>query len=221
MRKSIFLTVLIFLCSCSNVPKPTKYPISFQKKMQATHHWDILAADIAKEVKLTLQDRASPGQQIYLESHDKSLFSEVFTTLLKTQLFQQGIEVTESESNSLKMKYETQMVRHKNKRRAPPLFPGETLLLTALGYGVYKAFDNNGAGAVFAAAGAVEVINALDPTNPLTVPHHEIIITTEVRMKDRVIARRSNIYYINDVDNWHYGHYGKEMPPKHYRVVSE
>ena len=85
MRKTIYLAILIsacILCSCSNVPKPTKYPISFQKKMQATHHWDVLATDIAKEVKLTLRDREALGQQIYLEPNDKSLFSQVFTQLL-------------------------------------------------------------------------------------------------------------------------------------------
>ena len=213
MRKTIYLTILIsacILCSCSGVPKP--------QKMQAAHDWHVLAADIAKHVKVALKDQESLGQQIYLEPHDKSLFRGVFNTLLITQLFKQGIGITMNESAPVKMKYETQIVKHKNKRRAPPLFPGETLLLTSLGYGVFKAFDNTGTGGLFATAGAVEVINALDPTNPLTVSHHEIIITTEVTVNDRVIARQSNIYYINDPDAWHYG---KEMPPKHFRVVSE
>lgn len=155
MRKTIYLTILIsacILCSCSGVPKP--------RKMQAAHDWHVLAADIAKQVKLTLRDRESVGQQIYLEPHDKSLFRAVFNTLLTTQFFKQGIGVTRSERASVKMKYGIHMVAR-----------------------------------------------------------NELIITTELTMAGGVIARRSNIYYINDPDAWHYCE--KEMPTKGYAVVSE
>lgn len=110
MRKTIYITILIsacILCSCTGVPKPTK--------MQAAYDWHLLAAnlaaDIAKQVKLTLRDRESDfSPQIYLEQHDKSLFRDVFDNLLKTQFFKHGIRVTGSEGATVKMKYEIQMV---------------------------------------------------------------------------------------------------------------
>ncbi|MCK4603810.1 MAG: hypothetical protein KAU41_03815 [Deltaproteobacteria bacterium] len=218
MRTILFAITLLFLCSCSNVPKPASYPLSFQQKMQAVHHWDVLADDVAKDVKRTLQDRALLGEQIYLEPHEMSAFGEVFGTLLTTQLFKQEIGLAKNESNSLKLRYETQMVKHRSNRHTSPLYPGEALLLTALGHGIYKAFSaNSDALGLFAAAGAVEVINGFE--YDWTVPHHEIVITTELTNNDTVIDRRSNIYYINDADFLHYSE--KEMPIKNYTCVSE
>lgn len=233
MKTSVFAIALIFLCSCSNVPKPVSYPLNYQHKMQAAHHWDVLADDVAKEVKLALQkekekDPALPDKQIYFEPNKASLFGKVFDTLLITQLFNQDIKLTtKKESNSLKLKYGTQIVKHCRNRHTSPLYPGEALLLTALGHGIYKAFSaNSDALGLFAAAGAVEVINGLE--HDWTVPHHEIVITTELTRNDSVIDRRSNIYYINDADFWHYANSWhnnrgeeKEMPIKNYTCVSE
>ena len=234
MRTSVFAIALIFLCSCSNVPKPASYPLSFQQKMQAVHHWDVLADDVAKDVKLALQkekekDPTLRDEQIYLEPCKGSAFGEVFDTLLITQLVNQKgptknesnqkIKLTtKNENNSLKLTYGTQIVKHRAKRFTSPLYPGEALLLTALGHGVYKAFaDNSDALGLFAAAGAVEVINDIE--FEWGVPHYEIVITTELTNNDTVIDRRSNIYYINDADFWHYSE--KEMPIKNYTCVSE
>lgn len=233
MQKNICICVisLIFLCSCSNVPKVAKYPVSFQQKMQSAHHWDVLAADIAKEFKSSLQANVPAGtaRKVYLEPNQKSTFNDTFDTLLRTQLFKQGIELTpddapkdECEGSYVKMNYETQMVKHKGIRCTSPLFPGQALMLTALGAGVYKAFSsNNDTFGAFAAAGAVELINGLDgPFGPLAVPHHEVVITTELTMNNSIIARRSNIYYINDADYMHYLE-EIEIPTKNYTVVGK
>jgi hypothetical protein len=218
MRTSFFAITLIFLCSCSNVPKPASYPLSYQHKMQAVHHWDVLADDVAKEVKLTLQDRALLGERIYLEPHERSDFGDVFNTLLTTQLFNREIVLTKNEGNSVKLSCKTRMVKHRSNRHTSPLYPGEPLLLTALGSGVYKAIvNNNWTLGAFATAGAVEVIKDIE--FEWTVPHHEIVITAELTTNDTVIARRSNIYYINDADFWHYSE--EEMPTKSYTCVSE
>jgi hypothetical protein len=235
MRTSLFAITLIFLCSCSNVPKPASYPLSYQQKMQAAHHWDVLADDVAKDVKQALASQKDPtlrNKLIYVEPNKSSLFDKVFDTLLITQLFNQDIKLTKkkNESNSLKLNYGTQVVKHCSNRHTSPLYPGEPLLLTALGSGVYKAItDNNWALGAFASAGAVEVINDIE--FEWTVPHHEIVITTELtnndNVNDKVIYRSSNIYYINDADFWHYANswhnWGEEeeLPTKKYTCVSE
>jgi len=252
MRISLFAITLLFLCSCSNVPKPVSYRVTTQQKMQAVHHWDVLAKDVAKDVKLALRkekekDPTLCDKPIYLEPRKASLFGKVFDTLLITQLVnqkgptkheskhkiklttknesKQKIKFTKNENNSLKLKYETQMVKHKSKRHTSPLYPGEALLLTALGHGVYKAFSaNSDALGLFAVAGAVEVINGLE--HDWTVPHYEIVITTQLTNNDDVIYRKSNIYYIQDADSWHYSEEEEEeeieeMPIKNYTCVSE
>ena len=225
MQKSICICIfgLIFLCSCSNVPKVANYPVSYQEKMQAVHHWDILAADIAKEIKLSLQANVPPGEEkIYLEPHTKnrqSVFNEIFDTLLKTQLFKQDIKLTVDEESYVKMKYQTQMVKHKSIRKTSPPYPGQTMMLAALGSGIYKAFSRSIGAGLFASAAGVEVLNGFDGPRPWEVPHYEIVITTEVTMNDEIIARRSNIYYINDKDFMHY--LETDMPTKSYKVVSD
>ena len=236
MRTILFAIILLFLCSCSNVPKSASYRVTTQQKMQAAHHWDVLADDVAKDVKLALQkekekDPTLCDKQIYVEPHKGSLFGKVFDTLLITQLSNQKIGLTKKESNSLKLKYGTQKVKHRSKRHTSPLYPGEALLLTALGHGVYKAFSaNSDALGLFAAAGAVEVINGLEHDWNWNMPHYEIVITTELtKPNGTVIHRKSNIYYINDADSWHYANswhnWGeeekKELPIKKYSCVSE
>jgi uncharacterized protein YneR len=183
--------------------------------MQAAHHWDVLAKDVAKDVKLALQKNDLFGKQIYVEPHDMSTFDEIFGTLLITQLFKQKIKLTESESNSLKLKYGTQVVKHRAERFTSPRYPCAILSLTALGHGVYKAFSaNSDALGLFAAAGAAEAINDIE--FEWGVPHYEIVITTELTTNEGIKKyRTSNIYYINDADFWHYAE--KELPIKKYK----
>ncbi|MBW6520249.1 MAG: hypothetical protein K0A99_04435 [Desulfoarculaceae bacterium] len=55
----IICTALICLfalsCSgCTRIPQPTTYAYSEQQKMQAAHHWDVLANDVADQINKTL-----------------------------------------------------------------------------------------------------------------------------------------------------------------------
>jgi hypothetical protein len=246
MRTSLFAITLIFLCSCSNVPKPASYPLSYQQKMQAAHHWDVLADDVAKDVKQALASQKDPtlrNKLIYVEPNKSSLFDKVFDTLLITQLVNQEIKLptknesnqkikltTKEESDSLKLKYGTQKVVHKSARHTSPLYPGMILSGTALGHGIYKIFEHHSdTWGLFAAAGAAEVINDLEHDWNWNMPHHEIVITTQLTKppNDTIIYRKSNIYYINDEDFWHYANswhnWGEEeeLPTKKYTCVSE
>ena len=38
------------LGACAPVPMPESYPLSYQKKMQAAHHWDLLAMHVAQRL---------------------------------------------------------------------------------------------------------------------------------------------------------------------------
>ena len=244
MRTSVFAITLIFLCSCSNVPKPASYWVTPQQKMQAAHHWDVLADDVAKDVKVKLalalqEDPELQGKSIYLEPHKASLFGKVFDTLLITQLVNQkgptknesNQEIkltTKNESDSLKLTYETQKVVHKAKRFTSPMYPGTILAGTALGRGIYKIFKyHSDTWGLFAAAGAAEIINDLEHDWNWNMPHYEIVITTQLtKPNGTIIYRKSNIYYINDADSWHYANswqnWGEEeLPTKKYTCVSE
>ena len=66
MRLFILILGVIFaLVGCAQAPKPTAYPLTFQKKMQAASHWDLLAEDVADQI--AVGDKRIVG--IMLESH--------------------------------------------------------------------------------------------------------------------------------------------------------
>jgi hypothetical protein len=47
----IILVAAALTMSCGRIPEPVGYVQSEQNKMQATHHWDVLAADLANPDK--------------------------------------------------------------------------------------------------------------------------------------------------------------------------
>ena len=94
-----YIFVLFLVCSCSSrIPEPITYPYTQQKKMQASSHWQVLAADLANRinneliitdniykavfVKETCGDEKTP-----CKTNETSSFNEAFRDLLITKLF--------------------------------------------------------------------------------------------------------------------------------------
>ena len=59
------VAVVPLLVGCAQVPKPSAYSFSYQKKMQAAHHWELLARDVAKGVALEYAGLVDGG--VYVE----------------------------------------------------------------------------------------------------------------------------------------------------------
>jgi hypothetical protein len=58
MKIFIGIIVIIFcflFFSCSPAPQPMGHPFSHQKKLEAAHHWEILAKDFALQIATTLK----------------------------------------------------------------------------------------------------------------------------------------------------------------------
>ncbi|MDX1605296.1 MAG: hypothetical protein R3202_03830 [Candidatus Competibacterales bacterium] len=77
------------------MPIPTAYERSYQPKMWAAHHWNVLAADVAERLNVALSD-LEPSQTLVLHVHrgSSTVFTGAFHELLETQLMQQGFGVT-------------------------------------------------------------------------------------------------------------------------------
>ena len=98
LATTVTAMTLSFLVGCaSEIPLPTAYEKSYQPKMWAAHHWNVLAADVAERLAGALKDSGGmgPPQILYIAKPGVgSTFNAAFHDLLTTQLMQQGFGVT-------------------------------------------------------------------------------------------------------------------------------
>lgn len=102
VKLSALVLALGLAAGCaSEVPIPTAYERSYQPKMWAAHHWNVLAADVAERLSLSLAG-LEPDRPLVLhvEPGDPSVFGRAFHELLETQLMQQGFGVTRTSSDA-------------------------------------------------------------------------------------------------------------------------
>jgi hypothetical protein len=202
------ILTLSLICSCSRIPEPAGFEYSSQSKMQAAHHWDVLALDIADQINKELIKDDLLNTAVYVKKtcgeddtpckpNETSQFDEGFHDLLVTQLVRYGVPTSiEPEHEAITINYKVQMVYH-NAKRIRALTPGLLTILTA----AVEVLRNAPSEIVtVATAGAIDIASASFVNNG----NYEIIITTSMVSMKKYLFRTSSIYYINDVDFWHY-----------------
>ena len=212
-------------CNRRPIPMATSYPVTSQQKMQSAHHWNVLADDVAKRLKQTVDitfPNAVVKPSLFIKLADrqaKTPFGQGFHSLLTTKLIQQGLAIMANDigyGDSLVLNYNMQVVHHKDRRLtyAPPG------IYTALATGVWMASQAQdkwkfpGLVALpFAIAGDV---NSLVDYHLPGETNTEVIITTSVKMGQQYIFGDSRIYYVNEGDFDHY-----EDLNKAYQVVNQ
>ncbi|MGB3212594.1 MAG: hypothetical protein WBB19_17970 [Desulforhopalus sp.] len=224
--RSVYILVLIifFICGCSSrIPEPVSYPYSQQKKMQASAHWKLLAADLAGRINNELILTDNILKAVYVKetcgndstsckTGETSSFNEAFRDLLITNLFGFGVPVkNQPNQDAIEVGYKVQIVHH-NSNRARSLQPG---LLTGLSAAVAVLRNAPTEYIIMASGIAADVAN----TSLVDSGHYEVIITTSMTTDSRYLFRASDIYYINEKDFYHYQ---ENMPPtKTIRLTSE
>ena len=99
----MLVTMALGLTGCaSQIPLPSIYESSYQPKMLAAHHWNLLAGDVATRLETALADVGSSGTKVlFVDRPSKgTVFNASFHELLETQLMQQGFGVTRSPENA-------------------------------------------------------------------------------------------------------------------------
>ena len=145
MRYIIFLlTAGFLLSSCARIPEPIGFQYSTQEKMQAAHHWNVLAKDLANRINNELIRSDFLDTPIFVkhicgddqtpcEQGATSDFNEAFRDLLITELVGFGIPTNASPSSeAINVEYKVQLVQHRT-NRLRTLRPGIfTALTTAI-----------------------------------------------------------------------------------------
>lgn len=190
-------------CTAGTVqaPIPVTYPLTDQHKMQAAHHWEVLAEYEAGGILEAVKDKSKP---IYVEQPGggASDFAHAYHVLLQEYLVKMGaIVVTEPMVGGVRVSYFTQVLLHKDRGYAAPA-PGT---YTALGAGVVAvaAAANSWEPAALA---ALPVALAADVTSGgfATRGPTEVIITTRVLEGTLVLMSDTDIFYYNAGDSDHY-----------------
>jgi hypothetical protein len=174
----------------------TTYPVTFQKKMQAAQHWDILTEDVANRLRDTLIGSGDQGRPISLyvqQPRYDSRFGEAFHNLLITHLMERGFSITENPASGLPLTYDVQVVSHNDRGFIRPM-PGMFTALASSVFVLRSIADESSTAAWMAGAVGMDVVTGYITDNP----NNEIIVTTSVMSGDRYVARVRDIYYISD-----------------------
>lgn len=206
----------------SQVPVPTAYPLNTQQKMQAIHHWEVLAEDIARKILTILDKRVIERQfPVYVSPSGTTPFAKSFHSLLITRLVENNISVSNSIANAMILDFDMEIVRHGERvartakglyrALAPNVYVQRESLMPAEGQ---HAFVNE---SMLMAA----EMNVDSGFYTFDVPRSEVLITSSLLYNDAYIMRDSSIYYINDAEWWHYTQrvFHKDPNVVNYRLV--
>lgn len=113
----IVLASTMILSACDTpIPIAETYPASSQQKVQAAHHWEVLADEAAAHLTATVP----AGSRLFVMfGQSPTPFNEVFGNLLVTKLQARGFGMAMSPSAAMLVTYDVQLVKHRGNRELP------------------------------------------------------------------------------------------------------
>lgn len=203
IRLAIVASAVTFLAGCatkSPIPLAENFELTVQPKVRSAGHWDLLSRDVVAQTLGTLESAGIDRQtQLHVAlPHNPSAFDLAFRDFLITKLVQTGAVVQQQPGQTLDVTYHTQVVRHNSDR--PHFIPGQFTMITAglmAAYGLHAQHIDTQLLATLGLAGAMDYgasINSGGPTNT------ELILTTTVTRGGQYVARKTDVYYLENVD---------------------
>ncbi len=239
----LLISSILCLFSCSQAPQIAGNPYSFQKKLEATHHWEILAEDFSKQLALYLENNpinkfgsgyitenesVPTKPHIYVQTNDRSVFGKAFRQSLVNELTHLGYPISYSPDGALTLRWSVQKINHKAPLKISRM-PGTFTALSALGYGVYKLYDGASVFGATIVTGAL--LDVFDQGGEYLfekmAPRSEINLAITISHDGLLLARQSGVYYINKEDTGQYanipdfeGRKEASLPGKTFTVVN-
>jgi len=194
----LLLLVPTFLISCtSQIPIATNYPYSEQQKMQAPHHWEVLASEVVEQLKQSNKISNSTPLFVVPKFHlpskenptiwtatkplavadesDRLItipFKRAYQNYLITQLVNAGYNVVdESNAAEVVMTFDIQLIKHNDRPvRSPDIISKIGRVLAGSADGAYIGIE----------------------ASP-----YEVVITTSVKRGSAYVTSHTGTYYIN------------------------
>ena len=191
------------MVGCANrapIPLAENFELTVQPKVRSAGHWELVSRDVVAQTLATL-DKAgvAPGTPLHVAlPPNPSAFDVGFRDFLITKLVQSGATVQQMPGPTLDVTYHAQVVRHNSER--PHFIPGQFTMITAglmAAYGLrHEHLDAQMLGALGLAVAADygASVNSGGPTNT------EMILTTTVARGGQYLARKTDVYYLENAD---------------------
>ncbi|MCB1876899.1 MAG: hypothetical protein KDH88_13080 [Chromatiales bacterium] len=200
----------------SESPLETHFPYSTQQKIQAAHHWDVIAEDVAARIN-DVGDTNS--RALVVSTNDAHTpFNHAFHNMMLTHLVQKGHRVHEqAEHGDLNVHYTLQVVEHKDREsiRWPLGYP-TGFALAAGAIAVLHELHNPELLLIPAVAAAEILPGQVESDAPPT----EVVITCTVMDGNRYVAAYTDLYYINAGDTANYQAPAQVVRPS-FKVVNQ
>ncbi len=191
------------MVGCANrapIPLAENFELTVQPKVRSAGHWELVSRDVVAQTLATL-DKAgvAPGTPLHVAlPPNPSAFDVGFRDFLITKLVQSGATVQQMPGQTLDVTYHAQVVSHNSER--PHFIPGQFTMITAglmAAYGLrHEHLDAQMLGALGLAVAADygASVNSGGPTNT------EMILTTTVARGGQYLARKTDVYYLENAD---------------------
>ncbi|MBI3102128.1 MAG: hypothetical protein HYY98_11320 [Burkholderiales bacterium] len=191
------------MVGCANrapIPLAENFELTVQPKVRSAGHWELVSRDVVAQTLATLDKvGVAPGTPLHVAlPPNPSAFDVGFRDFLITKFVQSGAAVQQMPGEALDVTYHAQVVRHNSER--PHFIPGQFTMITAglmAAYGLrHEHLDAQllaGLG-LAAAADYGASINSGGPTNT------EMILTTTVARGGQYLARKTDVYYLENAD---------------------
>jgi hypothetical protein len=189
----------------SEAPLPKLFPMTAQEKIQAVHHWDLIAKHTAGLVKSGLQT-GYPQRvgAIYVAPSGTTPFEKAFHSLLITRLFEEGLSVVNDPRDNLTLSFDVDLVKHPTR-----IIGIDSDSFDSLGPGLVVQTGPSSSEARKDAQMAYVVgkrtrLDSDTGDYRYSLPQNEIVLTTSLTQNGGFIMRHSAIYYIDDPEWWQY-----------------
>lgn len=191
-----------FAVGTSQAPIATTYRISDQQRMQAAHHWEILARHEAERMLEIERLRVLP---LHIMAPPYSAgpgeFYRGYRDLLTSELVSRGARVSTVPAQAAEVRFTVETVKHRDRSFIRP--PEGAFTTLAVGVAVASLAYNHWAEPALALIPGAMLADAFSGSWTYT-GDDEVIITTQVIENQRIIYSSSNLYYINAGDRRQY-----------------
>ncbi|NTV11147.1 MAG: hypothetical protein HGA47_10285 [Zoogloea sp.] len=195
------LAAMLTGCMSAPVPLAANFKSTTQKKVRSAGHWEILAKDVAAETSAML-DKAGVGKDKPVHVSlppDASAFDRAFRDFLVTEFVSRGQAVALAPGQAVEVNYGAQVVHH-NSPRPDRAVAGLTALTLGL-YAVHGAAQlETGAQKMAAGLGFAGLADIMGGKNSGGPTHTELVLTTSASDGGRFLARKTDVYYLEDMD---------------------
>lgn len=194
------LAVTVTGCATAPIPVAENFEYTVQKKVRSAGHWELIARDVISQTSSVLEQAgiSNATDLRVVEPDNPGPFDKAFREFLITELVQGGKSVRMDDQAPVDVSYSTIVIRHNSDR--PHFIPGAFTMLTS---GVYAAYGlrhehlDLKLAAGLALAGVADYAASTYTGGPT---HTELILTTTVSSGGRYLARKTDVYYIEEDD---------------------